>query len=478
MLSWKTIPFAATFLVLQGQDPAPRIEPPRSVPADQTPVVQSPATPPLALYRLKLVQGETMAMNYHKLTSSTKVDLKGTGLAPEATGIAKIKPKDGHMQIIAKVRDLPPASNFGGEYLTYVLWGISPEGRVANLGELALKKKKASLEISEAQTTFALLVTAEPYFAVTQPSDVVVMENQVGPKTGGDVEQVAAKYNRLQRGQYALNLASTARLDTDPRTPPELSQARNAVRIARASGAEFYAADPYGRARMMLQQAERAEGGDASQRAAARESIQKAEDARLIAVQNQAGQQAALEKRLAEDKVEAARKEAAAALTAQAEAQRMAAQVQSENDTLRSQLVAQLNAVLQTRATARGLIVNMSGVLFKTGKATLLPAAREKLAKIAGILAAHKGLKIEADGYTDSTGSEAFNQQLSEKRAMITKAFLVQQGVPEDAIVFKGFGPGAPIAPNDSEAGRQENRRVELVVTGEGITPAAPPPAQ
>ena len=132
--------------------------------------------------------------------------------------------------------------------------------------------------------------------------------------------------------------------------------------------------------------------------------------------------------------------------------------------------MSELNAVLQTRATARGLIVNMSGVLFENGKAALLPAAREKLANIAGILSTHKGLKIEAEGFTDSNGSDASNQVLSEKRAQNTRDYLVEQGVASEAISFKGLGESNPIATNDTAAGRQENRRVELVVSGEGLS--------
>lgn len=478
MMLWKPLSFAAAVLVLQAQDPSPRLDLPKPAPAgvaEQTPPEKPVLNAASALYRVTLVQGNATAINYRKLTSSTKVELKGTGLAPDAIGQAKIKNKDGHLRIIAKVEHLPPASTMGGEYLTYVLWGVSPEGRAANLGEVVLKDGHGKLEVTESLMAFGLVVTAEPYFAVTTPSDAVVMENKVTAKTSPQVELVEAKFELLQRGQYTRNMAALEPMDMDPKKPFELYQARNAVRIARASGAEHFAADPFNKAVTMLQQAETAQCGKAGRIASAREAIQKAEDARLVAVQNQAGQTAALERRLAEDKIEAARKEAAQAADAEAEARKQAAMVQSENEALRSQLVAQLNAVLQTRATARGLIVNMSGVLFKTGKATLLPAAREKLAKIAGILAAHKGLKIEADGYTDSTGSEAFNQQLSEKRAMVTRDFLVQQGVPQDAIIFKGFGESGAIAPNDSEAGRQENRRVELVVTGEGVTP---PPAK
>ena len=472
----KALPFAAAMLALQGQAPPSKPDLPAAAPsvsaATTAPAVQAPT----ALYRVTVVQGAATAINYRNLTSSTKVELQGTVLLPNASGVAKIKNKDGKIQIIASVKDMPPASTFGGEYLTYVLWGISPEGRAANLGELLLKNKKAKLEVSESLMAFGLVVTAEPYFAVTQPSDAVVMENKVSKKTSPQVELVEANYQLLKRGQYTLNLANLEPMSMDEKTPFDVYQARNAVRIARASGADFYAAEPFGQASTFLRQAESQQGEKKDVTATAREAIQKAEDARLIAVQRQAGEQAALERKRVEDQLEEARKQAAMAASAEAEAQKRAAVIQDENETLRTQLMAQLNAVLQTRATAKGLIVNMSGVLFKTGKATLVPAAREKLAKIAGILAAHKGLKIEANGYTDSTGTETFNRDLSEKRAMVTKDFLVQQGVPADAIIFRGFGEDSPIASNDSEAGRQENRRVELVVTGEGASLPAKQP--
>ena len=459
---WKTVPLSVSFLVLQGQAPPPNFNLPVHAQGDPAP------TP---LYRVSVVQGNATAINYGKLTSTAKVDLKGTILSPAAAGVAKVKNHDGRIEIVAKVHDLPSPSSFGAEYLTYVLWGISPEGRVANLGELIPKKGKAKLEVSETLTAFALVVTAEPYFAVTQPSDAVVMENILGAHAPAQVEWVQAKYELLKRGQYTLNLAAAAPPAMDPKTPPDLYQARNAVRIARAAGAEAYAGDAFGKAQAYLQQAEGGQGGTMGRVLSSREAIQKAEDARSIAIQRQDGEFVAMERRQAEEKVAAARQEAARAAEAEQVAQQKVEQAKSETMALRAKLMEQLNSVLETRATARGLIVNMNGVLFKTGKANLTPGAREKLAKIAGVLAAHKGLKIEADGYTDSSGSEAFNQQLSEKRAQITKDYLVHLGVSPEAIIFKGFGEGSPIAPNDTESGRQENRRVELVVTGEGATP-------
>ena len=260
--------------------------------------------------------------------------------------------------------------------------------------------------------------------------------------------------------------------------------ARNAVRIARASGASTYAPEAFGKAQNYLAQAETKEGGEKGRIMSAREAIQRAEDARLISVQKQGVERLAMERKAAQDKLDESQRQTAMAAAAEDAALLKNQQTENENtglraknenlkannEGLRTRLMEQLNAVLQTRATARGLIVNMSGVLFENGKSTLLPTAREKLSKIAGILSTHKGLKIEADGFTDSTGSEAFNQRLSEQRAKNAMDFLVSQGVAPDSVTFKGFGEGNPIATNNTAAGRQENRRVELVVSGEGIT--------
>ena len=476
MQLWKTIPFATAILVLQAQSTSA---------VSTTNVNVAPASPSsVPLYRVVVVQGSAKAINYRNLTRTTKIDLKGTVLLPDASGVAKIKNESGGIEITAKFKEMPAASTFGGEFLTYVLWGISTEGRATNLGELILKHGKGKLVVTEKLQTFGLVVTAEPYFAVSQPSNVVVLENVIGKDTQGQVELIDAKYELLKRGQYTLNLNSSAAMVMDEKTPFDVYQARNAVRIAQAAGASSYAPEAFGKAENYLMQAEQEEGRKKSRIMMARESVQRAEDARLISVQKQQSQQVAMDQRLAQEKLENARQEAISATAAQDAALKQTERTETENDALRStnkglrtknaglksDLKDQLNAILDTRASARGLIVNMSGVLFQTGKSTLLPAAREKLSKIAGILATHKGLKIEADGFTDSTGNEAFNQRLSEQRAGNAKDYLVSQGVPADSISFKGFGEGNPIASNDTDTGRKENRRVELVVSGEGIS--------
>ena len=471
MKIWKTIPFALAFLVMQAQNP--------------TITNLNPAAPnSVPLYRVMVVQGSAKAIHYRDPKFATKIDFKGTVLLPTASGVATVKGKGTGILISAKFKNVPPASTFGGEFLTYVLWGISTEGRATNLGELILKRGKGEVEATEQLQTFGLVVTAEPYFAVSQPSDVVVMENVMRKNTQGQVELIDAKYELLKRGQYTLNLSSTEPMTMDGKTPFAVYQARNAVRIAQAAGASVYAAEPFDKAQNYLKQSENSGGELKARVAMAREAVQRAEDARLIAVQRQAAEQVAMEQKKAQSELDAANKEAAIAAAAQeaalkqtqqAEAENAALQsknagLQSKNEGLRVELMEQLNSILQTRATARGLIVSMSGVLFQNGKATLLPVAREKLAKVAGILSTHKGLKIEADGFTDSTGSDALNMRLSGQRASNTRDYLVSQGVAADSITFKGFGKENPIASNDTSAGRQENRRVELVVSGEGIT--------
>jgi outer membrane protein OmpA-like peptidoglycan-associated protein len=470
MKFWQTVPFAAALAVLQAQSPS--VTPiPSPSPTETMPEGAAP------LYRVIIVQGSARAINYRNLKSSTEIDLKGTVLAPGAMGEAKVKSEAGSIHIAAKFKDLPAASSFGPEYLTYVLWGISPEGRASNLGEVILKKGKGRIEVTESLQTFGLVVTAEPYFAVSRPSDVVIMENVIGKDAKGQVEAIDAHYELLKRGQYTVNVTPGAPMVMDDKTPFDLYQARNAVAIAKVAGAKTYAEESLGKAEGYLEQAEAVGGKKKERIMMAREAVQRAEDARLIAVQRQETERVAMEAKWNQARVAAAQRaaEQAAANEANANKQVQTANQQTqtaevENANLRTRLMAQLNSVLETRATARGLIVNMSGMLFQSGKATLEPSAREKLAKIAGILSTHKGLRIEAEGFTDSTGGDALNQHLSEQRADASRAYLVSQGVASEAISSKGFGKANPIASNETSTGRQANRRVELVVSGTGVT--------
>jgi outer membrane protein OmpA-like peptidoglycan-associated protein len=541
--------FALAFCaaVACAQTPNPTQNIPQSERAPQTQGGQS-----MPLYRITVVRRSTPAVNYRHRSSSTKVDFRGTELMPQAKGEARVQSKQGRIDIDAKFADLTAASRFGPEYLTYVLWAITPEGRASNLGEVLLDAdNKSKLDVSTDNQAFGLIVTAEPYFSVTTPSDVVVMENFIRADTVGKIETVDASYELLRRGQYTLNAApgQFRPVMVDKRVPLELFEARNAVQIARWTGADRYASDTYKKAENLLAQAEAYQSRKAGQKPVAmtaREAAQTAEDSRLIAIRRQDEERLAQERQAAAEREAKARADADAAaqqqrleaerrvqaeaertraeaekaraeaerLTAEAsrkqaelakaqaeaaaqqaeriraeaeaarqsaladadrarqqaqEADRMRQRAESDREALRQQLLQQLNMVLETRETARGLIVNMSDVLFDTGKYTLKPGAREKLARVAGIVLAHPGLTLEVEGHTDNVGGDAYNQRLSEQRADTVREYLVQNGVRSNNITARGFGKTQPVASNETTAGRQQNRRVELVVSGDII---------
>jgi outer membrane protein OmpA-like peptidoglycan-associated protein len=544
--------------------------------------LQHPADGTMPVYRVTVVARTTKAINYNHRSGSTKIGFRGTALMPDARGEASVESKQGVIKIDARMEKLQPATNFGREYLTYVMWAITPEGRATNVGEVLLNGDRSKLDATSELQSFGLIVTAEPYFAVTQPSDVVVMENFVRQDTSGTIEEVDAKFELLQRGQYSLNVnpAEIKPLRLNSKTPLELYEARNAVQIARWTGADRYAPDTYLKAVQGLQNAEGYLTGKAGSKpigTVAREAVQMAEDARIITVKKIAEEQLAGERQQgaerearAENSRDAAQADAArvtrdaeaARLAAQSEADRLkrehaasmqaaqddtaraklegaaqmlaaqaeadrvkrdhdsqmlaaqteadrlkrdndaqlaAAQTEADrlkgiNDAqransqadldraaaataraeadkvqLRAELLSQFNAVLQTRDTARGLIVNMSDVLFDTGKYSLRPLAREKLAKVAGIVSGHPGLRLDVEGHTDSVGGDDYNQQLSEQRGGAVRDYLTQEGMASGSVTAKGFGKADPVASNDTAQGRQQNRRVEIVISGEVI---------
>jgi outer membrane protein OmpA-like peptidoglycan-associated protein len=516
------------------------------------------------IYRVTVVGRTTSAINYRHRSGATKVNFRGTALLPEARGEAKVESKQGYIEIEVEFDELSAASKFGPEYLTYVMWAITPEGRATNLGEVLLNGSESKLNVTTELQAFGLIVTAEPYFAVTQPSDVVVMENVVRSDTRGAVETVDAKYELLQRGTYLMS-SDAARIPSrrGGKVPLELAEARNAVYFARIAGADEYAADTFGKASGLLAKAEQDQAHDRGRKqviGVAREAAQAAEDSRLIALQRREAELVARERQRTLDREAAARAGEAEALrraqdearqradaeaararaesarltaeqarvdaerasqqlvreradlerqarqlaqdraAADARAEQMAreraeadarsqqlalersqaearaqqaneaaARAEREHAELREKLQRQLNVILETRATARGLIVNMSDVLFDTASATLKPGAREKRSRVAGILLSNPVLKIDIEGHTDSVGGDDYNQGLSERRAESVRAYLVRQGITPQTVDAEGFGKSRPVATNATAAGRQQNRRVELVISGESI---------
>jgi len=531
-------------------------------------------------FRVRTINRTVEAVNYQHRGRSTKLDFVGTELMLSARGEAEVKSKRGSIAIEAEFSNLDKPTSFGSEYLTYVLWAISPEGRAVNLGEVLVgDNSRSKLKVTTTLQAFALIVTAEPYYAVQQPSNVVVLENAVRPDTRGTTEEVHAKFELMERGGYLPTGYKIDPIVLNAGLPLEFYEARNAMRIAKSEGAEQYADESYGHALKLMDNADQyaidRHHHNKQLIAISREVVQTAEDARTIAVKrmdearnheerrqldnalvdsqaqtadatrrsersdadaanaqsdaalaNNKAQQSETDnanlraqrdsERMAsaeaqaetQTQIEAARRQRDKALADQANAQvesnraqadsaqtrlDMAAsqassvravsdaqqdaakanlhaqQADSEKAEMRARLSTQLNLILQTRDSARGLIVNMSDVLFDTGKYSLKPGAREKLAKVAGILLAYPGINVQVGGYTDNVGGDDMNQALSEQRAGSVRDYLVESGVNSNSVTAKGYGNTRPVATNNDATGRQQNRRVELVVSGEII---------
>jgi len=541
---------------------------------------------PIPTYRVSVVSRTAQAVNYRHRSGGTKIDFQGTDLMRGARGEATVNSKRGRLEVEVEFSDLERPTAFGNEYLTYVLWAISPEGRSMNLGEVLVgDNRRSKLDVTTDLQAFAMIVTAEPYYAVRRPSNVVVMENVIRPDTRGTSEAVDAKYELIDRGGYIPTGYNFDPVVLNAKLPLEFFEARNAIRIAQSAGAERYAGSSYENAIHQMKEADALatsrHGDKKTLISVSRQTVQTAEDAREIAMKRidsdraehernaSAGREANANaltadavrdrdeadrrKREAEantagavrdrddsdrkkhEAEEAARRAQGAQANAEADSDRnraaaassdqqalnarnaqasaeadsdrdRAAAASSDRQTLearnaqasaeadsdrnraaaassdlraqdavrdreelRAKLLQQFNLILETRDTARGLVVNMSDVLFDSGQYTLRPLAREKLAKISGIVLAYPTLMLAVEGNTDSVGTVEFNQTLSERRAESVRTYLTRQGVPEGSTTAAGFGKSRPIASNDTSDGRQQNRRVELIVSGEVI---------
>jgi outer membrane protein OmpA-like peptidoglycan-associated protein len=523
-------------------------------------------------FDVNVVSRTTRAVKYEHRSGKTQIDFHGTNLMPRASGEATIESKRGAMEVHVTFKNLDEPTSFGTEYLTYVMWAISPEGRSVNMGEVLVgDNHRSKLEVTTDLQAFALIVTAEPYYAVRRPSNVVIAENAIRSDTVGTTEAVDAKYELIDRGGYIPTGYHMDPVVLNSKLPLEFFEARNAVRIARAAGAESYATSSYEKAESQMKQAENLGTMKHVDRnaviAASRQVVQTADDSREIAVKrmdadrasaardSEAAKLASARARSANDTqarldAEAATADAnrrrAEADKATTEAQRLQQDAQADSDrnravavnanqavsdaqqaqrsaeadsdrnravavnanqavsdaqqaqrsaeadsdrnrlaaatsdqqlkqavrnreALRAKLLQQFNLIVATRDTARGLIVNLSDVVFDTGKSTLRPGAREKLAKISGIVLAYPDLRLAIEGNTDSVGGDAMNQRLSEQRADSVRAYLLHETIPAASMTSRGFGKTQPVATNDTAEGRQQNRRVELVVSGEII---------
>ena len=471
------------------------------------------------LYRVTVVERTLKAVNYQYRNGPTAIDFRGTVLLPQAKGDAVVESKAGRTDIDAHFDHLAAPTRFGPEYLTYVLWAITPEGHAKNLGEVVANgSDKAHLHVTTDLQAFGMVITAEPYSAVRQPSDVVVAENQVRPDTVGKIEQVQAKYELLPRGSYTYEVSAAQRAAEaggrkvsmdEYESTVEVYQAQNAVQIARAAGADQYAADTLQRAEVELRNAQdllHRKADRSSVVTAAREAAQTAEDARMIAVRHKDDAD------LAAAREQAARSQAQAE-QAQAEAQRARSQAMAERERLekertaqqvavetataatqpatttmqamteplgaapppppppdsqqkvqlRVNLLQQLDAAIPTHDTPRGLQVTITDNDF-AGTA-LRPGVQGNLARIASVLRSYPGLTVEVDGNCDNASGD----QIAYERATAVREALVRNGVSPSAVTARGLGSSRPLASNDTAGGRMQNRRVEIVISGDPI---------
>ena len=481
-------------------------------------VVPLCAQQPQPVYRVTIVQRTTPAINYTHRSEPTKIDFKGTALLPSARGEATVENKRGATLVDARFNHVPPPGRFGPQYLTYVVWSISPEGRAQSIGELILNgSDKGHLVASTPMQTFALIVTAEPYYSVTQPSDVVVMENAIRPETVGEVQPVNATYELLPRKEYTYNVSSQPVTAATPAVNmPEYEallasyEARNAIDLASAAGAGRYAPDKLSRADRLYNQARLLPRKTQSEQVVAemREAAQVAEDARAISVARDAqeqmarvqaettqAQKQAIAERAAEQAA-AERANAEAAIARQQAARAAAEAEQARQQAQARQMQARQNAATQTEAdrlrprppenaretrsalrqrlsrsgfqtldTPRGLVVVIPNSLVESAA----EAVRGRLASVASAVAAYPGLRVEVEGNTDNSHSASASRVLSDELATRVRDMLVPAGIAASSISAVGYGGSRPTASNQTAAGRELNRRVEIVVSGDAI---------
>lgn len=485
----------------------------------QTPPPHEQSVP---IYRVTVVERTVQAVNYQYRSGPTQIDFRGTVLMPEAKGDAIVESKSGRTEVDAKFGRMAAPTRFGAEYLTYVLWAITPDGHAKNLGEiLTSSSDKGHMRVTTDLQSFGLIVTAEPYAAVRLPSDVVVMENQVRPDTIGKTEPINIKYDLMPRGAYTYQVPSGLSANGGPRvsmsryeTLVELYQAQNAIAIAQSQGAAQYAPEIFSRAQEQLQHAQQLDTSKADHTlvvTAARQAAETAEDARTVAMKRQHDQEltqardeAASERQrriAAETAAQQAQAEAAAqrqtleaerAVRRQAEATAAAATeappppplsepaAAPSSDTanradvaqdnrqkldLRVSLLHELSGALLTTDTPRGLVVTLPDADFRGG--SLNPVVAGSVARVASVVAAHPGLSVDVEGNCDSAGPEA--EGMARQRAEAVRSALLQNGLTPNIVDARAMGNSRLIASNASPSGREQNRRVEIVIVGSAI---------
>jgi outer membrane protein OmpA-like peptidoglycan-associated protein len=409
----------------------------------------------------------------------TKLPIEGTPAAPMVKGTAEVEYRGGRSRIKLTLDKLPDPRRIGAFNTTYVAWVVKGDEGVESLAEVPVKKQ--DVFGATGARTFGLIITAEPYGSVRLPSSLVVAELTLPQTSDPQLQSSTVTYEGVPEDLYQSGLSDASAPSPDSVTPLPVLAARRSVAIARKIEAGQYAQAEFSSALSLLDSLERTwtrkPKDQKKYSELARETARRADVARELAVtRGEEARHEAERQRAAEEQRRAAAAQQAAldrvaqsAAQARVEAEREAqlrSQAERTASDLQARLYASISAIMETRKGARGLVAALSGVNFETNKATLKPVAREKLSKLSGVLLGFPGeYKLEVEGHTDSTGSDAYNQKLSQSRAESVRNFLVEQGIPTERILStEGFGRTRPIAPNDTRANREKNRRVDIVI--------------
>jgi outer membrane protein OmpA-like peptidoglycan-associated protein len=450
------------------------------------------------------------------LPDGTSIDIRflKTNRAPKNAAMqASVSSSKGQTSVKLLFQKMEPAVLFAGDISAYVIWAVTLDGSAENLGEVVVDKKAASgsQQYYFGKKIFALMVTAEPFSTVNHPTDLVLFTS--GQTTVPNVRYTPFGFKNFS-GEAKPALESIAMFQYNDDTPAAVRQAAKAIEVAEKLNAAEINPKAVDGAKIAFGEAMAAKGNKSLMADRARAAAQLASQAikEMLKAQEMKAAAEAEERRLAEKAVleeravtaegESARiaqqlkeveiqRQALAIETAdlaklterltaekdaiaaerdavKAERDRVAADreaIKKERDELASMLKGALSSVAETSESARGVVVSLSGILFDVGKATLKPASQISVAKLAGILMVFPHMNLSIEGFTDSTGSNELNMRLSMERARTVYEFLLVQGISNDRMKYQGFGPNNPVAPNDTEANRARNRRVEVVLT-------------
>ncbi len=432
--------------------------------------------------------------------NSVSLDMLASPQAPKARVEAKVNfNKEGQAEIEVAFKEMKPAVLFGGDITAYVVWAVSKDGRAVNLGELPTRDAKGSVRYRTGLKSFALLITAEPYYLVQKPSEMVMFYN-ANPASKRIPSDDFSFSSFVPAADHQLD--SIVNISWDSDEPLELIQAEKAYELAQRIEADNYAPDLFFQATTALEQAKALAGAGRKRKTSADYALRsvalsndaigiserKIEAAELEAeIAARRAEMEALEGRALEAETmlseaegmlsEASDKTAAlsaertlleagmiALRTEQAALEDAVVGLRADREELASRLDQALSLVADTRSTARGTIVNLPDILFDVSQSTLKPEAKLVIAKLAGILLIMGDLNTRIEGHTDSTGGYDYNMSLSEARAASVRDFLFGEGIEAQRMTVEGYGPDHPIADNTSKEGRAKNRRVEIVI--------------